>query len=386
MPKPLRVFFSEMILRWIHLYRLSQGETENLRSVLFLEEAHNLFTETGMYKQVNSLENIYREIRAFGQGIVSITQHPSMLPIYLLGNCHTQIYLGLQHADDIKTARKALFLKYDEESYPNILQVGECIVKIKNRVDPCLVKIPLVPVKKGEITDNWLKVNTPGYLPSLHDGNKSHKAGYLPVHKYKAQKTGKHPENNTASHYKLLFDIFIHPLSSVTQRYKRLKLNPKYGNKYKNLLIAQGCIQSKKIITGKGWITLFELTQKGKAVLRDSGYDFKDTREGVVHKFWKHKISEYYRKMNLEVLVEENINGRPDIIVINQDKKVAVEIETGNSDVIGNIQKRLKANFNQIICVATNRFVEDKIRFDLKKKNITDSKIKLISVFGFDIS
>jgi hypothetical protein len=386
MPKPLRVFFSEMILRWIHLYRLSQGETENLRSVLFLEEAHNLFTETGMYKQVNSLENIYREIRAFGQGIVSITQHPSMLPIYLLGNCHTQIYLGLQHADDIKTARKALFLKYDEESYPNILQVGECIVKIKNRVDPCLVKIPLVPVKKGEITDNWLKVNTPGYLPPLHDGNKSHKAGYLPVHKYKAQKTGKHPENNTASHYKLLFDIFIHPLSSVTQRYKRLKLNPKYGNKYKNLLIAQGCIQSKKIITGKGWITLFELTQKGKAVLRDSGYDFKDTREGVVHKFWKHKISEYYRKMNLEVLVEENINGRPDIIVINQDKKVAVEIETGNSDVIGNIQKRLKADFNQIICVATNRFVEDKIRFDLKKKNITDSKIKLISVFGFDIS
>ena len=101
MPKPLRIFFSEIILRWIHLYRLSQGETEKLRHVLFLEEAHNLFTDTGIYKESNSLENVYREIRAFGQGIVSITQHPSVLPIYLLGNCHTQIYLGLQHADDI---------------------------------------------------------------------------------------------------------------------------------------------------------------------------------------------------------------------------------------------------------------------------------------------
>ena len=85
MPKPLRVFFSELILRWIHLYRLAQGETKKLRHVLFLEEAHNLFSQTGFYKDSNdSLENVYREIRAFGQGIVSITQHPSLLPIYLL--------------------------------------------------------------------------------------------------------------------------------------------------------------------------------------------------------------------------------------------------------------------------------------------------------------
>jgi DNA helicase HerA-like ATPase len=142
LPKPLRIFLSEIILRWIHLYRLSQGETEKLRHVLFLEEAHNLFTETGYYKDTHtkSLENVYREIRAFGQGIVSITQHPSMLPIYLLGNCHTQIYLGLQHADDIRTARKSLFLNYDEESYPNMLNVGECIIKIKNRVSlPILI-------------------------------------------------------------------------------------------------------------------------------------------------------------------------------------------------------------------------------------------------------
>lgn len=165
MPKPLRIFFSELILRWIHLYRLSQGETEKLRHVLFLEEVHNLFSQTTMYKEPTSHENIYREIRAFGQGLVSITQHPSLLPIYLLGNCHTQIYFGLQHEDDIRTARKSLFLRYDEESYLNILKVGECIIKIKNRIEPCHVKTPLVPVKKGMITDDWLKVNTPSYLP-----------------------------------------------------------------------------------------------------------------------------------------------------------------------------------------------------------------------------
>jgi len=34
----------------------------------------------------------------------------------------------------------------------------------------------------------------------------------------------------------------------------------------------------------------------------------------------------------MKVFVEKNINGRPDIIAINGDKKTAVEIETGNRE------------------------------------------------------
>ncbi len=386
MPKPLRIFFSEIILRWIHLYRLSQGETEKLRHVLFLEEAHNLFTDTGIYKESNSLENVYREIRAFGQGIVSITQHPSVLPIYLLGNCHTQIYLGLQHADDIRTARKSLFLNYDEESYLNKLKVGECITKIKNRIEPCLVKIPLIPVAKGAITDDWLKVNPPGYFHRTIDGKNHNHPGFLHHAKYRMNNNGKNHKTGITVQSKLLVDIFLNPFTGITERYKRLKLNPKYGNTFKNLLISQGLIQPRNIITGKGWITLFDLTQKGRIVLRDLGYEEKFISEGIIHKFWKLKISEYYRKKNMEVLVEKNINGRPDIIVINGAKKTAVEIETGKSNFIANIQRALEAGFDEIICVATNRHVENKIRAELDRKNIDNNKLKVTSVFAFDIS
>ncbi len=387
MPKPLRVFFSEMILRWIHLYRLSQGETEDLRHVLFLEEAHNLFAKTNMYNESNSLENVYREIRAFGQGIVTITQHPSLLPIYLLGNCHTQIYLGLQHADDISTARKSLFLKYEEEAYLNMLNVGECIIKIKNRVDPCLVKTPLVPVKKGYINDDWLRVNTPSYLSLIHDGNRPLSARYLPPDIYREGEEGKHPPNNKDGHHRLLIDIFENPFSGITLRYKRLKLNPKYGNRHKNQLISEGCIYQRKIITGKGWITLFDLSQKGKALLRDFGYEVENKREGIVHKFWKYKIAEYYKSKGLNVLIEEYyVNGRPDITIIHDDKKVAVEIETGKSDFIGNIQKRLEAGFDEVICVATSRAVEERIRAELKSKDITNERVKVANIFGYDAS
>src|SRR3989338_5833971 len=171
MPKPLRIFFMEIVLRFIHLYRLSQGESEKLRHVLFLEEMHNLFHKNRYEKdRIDSLENVYREIRSFGQGLVSITQHCSLLPTHVLGNAHTLIFLLQQHQEDIEAARKALFIERDDEAYLNMLKTGQGIVKIAERINPCLAQFLYVPVEKGKITDEWLKVNTRGYLPSFHDG------------------------------------------------------------------------------------------------------------------------------------------------------------------------------------------------------------------------
>jgi hypothetical protein len=377
MPKALRIFITEIILRWIHLYRISQGETDTLRHVMFLEEVHNLFPEQSFFQQTNSLENVYREIRAFGQGIVSITQHPSLLPVYLLGNCHTQVYLGLQHENDIRTARKSLFLQQSEEQYLNMLNIGECIVKIKNRIDPCLVKIPLVPIKKELVTDEWLKVNTPGHLLIRSNDKSPINPSCLPSAIYTKSEGRNNAKDNI--HHELLLDIYKNPFSSITQRYHRLKLNPKYGNKYKNTLIAQGYIQPRKIITNKGWITLFDLTLKGRMTLRDYGHDEKIISEGIVHKFWKHKIADYYQNKGFKVLVEETINGRPDIIVIDGEKKTAIEIETGKSDYMKNIKRNLQAGFDEIFCVATNKSVEQKI----KEKITYHPRVKLVTVMGY---
>jgi len=149
LPKPLRVFLSDILLRWIHLFRLGQGETNQLRHVTFLEEIHNLFPKSQFEKQAtNSLENVFREIRGFGEGLVGITQHPSILPIFILGNCHTLILLGLQHEDDIISAKRALFLDDGDEVFLDKLRVGEGIIKIKGRTGPCLVKFPLVSLEK----------------------------------------------------------------------------------------------------------------------------------------------------------------------------------------------------------------------------------------------
>ena len=450
LPKALRVFFSEMMLRWIHLYRLGQGETDKLRHVLFLEEVHNLFAESGMYQTAGSLENVYREIRGFGQGLVSITQHPSRLPVFLLGNCHTQIYLGLQHAEDIRAARQALFLKYDEEVYPSLLNIGECIVKVKNRIEPCLVKTPLVSVTKG-LGDARLKIhdlgsifwehawkderkylesrkvigeilsgenrknksrntspeeNTPARNTSLGENtpfekrenmggyspmstpvnnrvegssgqNQGHKAPRKPDANINGKKREYPPEDRQC--HQLLVDVFQHPFSSTTERYKRLKFYYKLGDKCRRRLIFDKCIHPRKVVTKEGCITLFDLTQKGKLALRDLGYEVDNRSEGIVHKFWKNKIAEDYKAKGYDVEIETYyINGRPDIIARKDGKSIAVEIETGKSDFMHNIQRAIDAGFDEVVCVATNERAEKKIREGVGRRSDIKAKVRVI--------
>lgn len=158
LPKTVRSFFTEVILRWIHLYRLSQGEVDRLRHVLILEEAHNIFPLRLANEAPNGgLENVYREIRSFGQGLIAITQHPSMLPIYVLGNTHTLIFLALTHEADIIAARQALFLERQQDVFLDRLKVGEGIVKIKGVLSPTHVRFAQVPIRVGAIKDEELQ-------------------------------------------------------------------------------------------------------------------------------------------------------------------------------------------------------------------------------------
>lgn len=122
-----------------------------------MEEAHNLFpTKKNEWQFHNRLETIFREVRGFGQGVIVISQHLSKIPLFISGNCGTQIHLMAQHEDDLYAIKRSLFLR--DEHCLNQLKVGEAFVKIQGRVnEPCHIKFPLVHVKKGVVTDTYLR-------------------------------------------------------------------------------------------------------------------------------------------------------------------------------------------------------------------------------------
>ncbi|MFK7911105.1 MAG: hypothetical protein AB8F34_10985 [Akkermansiaceae bacterium] len=146
LPSDLRIFFSEALFRWIHLYRLHQGETKKTRHLLVLEEAHNLL-ESNSYKSDvhNHLQTLLRELRGFGQGLCILTQTVANLPQWLVANINTLCIFMLSHEADILAAKRALFLQPKEENYLDMLRIGEALVKIKGRTNTCHVAFRDLP-------------------------------------------------------------------------------------------------------------------------------------------------------------------------------------------------------------------------------------------------
>lgn len=380
LPKNLRVFLNELFLRFIHLTRLSQGQSSSLKHVLILEEAHNIFPKNKYENETtNSIENIYREIRSFGQGLIAISQHPNNLPYYVVGNSHTQVYMALQHQDDIYAAKKALFLEDNQQAYLDKLRIGESLIKIKGRTPTCLVRTPLVPLNRAiEITDDYIKgiMKQKGYLTYLKP-NSYKNEGTEPIYQGDSR-------DDIAGIKDFMLDIEKNPVSTTTERYRTLNLNHNTGNWLKNKLLQEGLVKSKDIFTKKGRIVLYDLTPKGREYLRNNNCFVAQNVDGIEHRFWKLKIAEFYKSKGYEVVVEQIVNGRPDICIKKSDNKIAVEIETGNSDPLRNITRNMGSGINTIV-VATNKETENSIRAMLMKENLfNDPRVILTNTSSFE--
>ena len=61
-----------------------------------------------------------------------------------------------------------------------------------------------------------------------------------------------------------------------------------------------------------------------------------------------------------------------------------MEIETGKSDAIYNIRKNLEARFEEIIIVALDDRIKEKILFELKDSGIAeDKRIEFLDIYNF---
>jgi hypothetical protein len=85
------------------------------------------------------------------------------------------------------------------------------------------------------------------------------------------------------------------------------------------------------------------------------------------------------------VYIEERVNGNVDLAIRKDNKSIAIEIETGTSDFINNIQKDLKAGFDLVISIAVNEIVEARIKEQLVKNKLNYIKrIKVTTVRAFE--
>lgn len=347
-------FIIGSLLLWIYHYRLRQSEREVLKHFIIIEEAHHLFLETRREEDIADI--IMREIRELGEAIIVIDQHPSKMSVSALGNLSTKFALTLSLNQDVMAIANAMLLGKDERRYLSMLTLGQCICRSDRFPVPVLLTIDNFPIQKGTVTDEDLKTLMAGYLTDWKPENPAF-PNQRPIHSIQNKETLS-PLGRI-----ILENIELKPFTGFVKRFKDLGLKIPDGYRAIEELTTMKLI-IPQMIDGQ---RLYELTQNGIEKLgRKASHR---GRGGLEHRYYIEKIREHYQARNgFTFLEKDNI----DIVIHLGEKSLAVQMETGKSDVHANILKlcRYKADLKYIL--ATNRETELVIREILKEHHFPD--------------
>lgn len=378
-----KTFLVESILLWIHHYRMESSNTqrESFEHAIILEEAHHIIgkEKSDLTGGEAVTDIIIREIRELGESVIIIDQCPSLLSLPARANTWTTIVLNLKDAIDVNSAASAILLDSKDKKTLGRLDVGEAIVKLQGRwYKPFSIKIPYVNIKKGEISDQDLK-NRFGPF-SVVESVEPVKSQALSPSYDEVSTRQINGLTERAEQRKLLEDIARYKISGVVERYKRLKWSRRKGNTHKENLINAGLITPVEVFTKSGRVVLLQLSEEGRIEL---GLNPKaDNRRGsVTHEYWKQQYAKYYQNQGYSVEIEKAIGeGKTvDLLATNDDQVIAIEIETGKSDILANIKKCLTQPYQRIILVAINEKVEEMIMRLLDENHLSTNKhIKLL--------
>jgi len=362
-------FLIPLLCLWLYYVRLKSPDREKLKLVIFIEEAHHVLHKRAQTANETALEMLFRQCRELGIGIVVIDQHPHLLSAAAMGNTYTTICLNQKDPADINKAAAVSLLDTDEKNYFSMLPVGQAIVKLQDRwMSPFLVKFPLMDVKKGSVTDDML-----ARYSAVNNAKRAGSSRNTSVQQQDIPEFGQVPRiplldialNDDA--FRLLSDILTYPDDGVKVRYKRLNLSTGSGNRLKQHLLDQSWLESQTIEIGQTRKIVLRLTKQSKDALN---LDSPEPQHGsIAHEYWKRFYAQRFREHGYQVSFEvSRQSGRVDVVAQKDGEKVAIEIETGKSNFIRNVQQDLAAKYHKVIVVAT-----DKSAFETIEKKLAQA-------------
>ena len=335
----------QVLLLQLYYHVSQQSKNLGLNFCVLVEEAHNILLKHGRgYETV--MELVLRQVREYGVGICLLDQHPSLLAIPSRGSYCT-IAFNLPAHEDMYATANSMALGADQE-YLSRLEVGQAIVKLRGRfLKPFLASFPKVNLSKEQIYPGKSAV-TGEENPILSSKGNGSRSDLLQKPVGLTDLSQNRPNSGPAKHIlekakRLLIDVVENPVIPTSARYLRLGWNPKVGNEIKRMLIESKIVVPVILPIGKTRVVLLQPTGFGKQTLREIGIHTRDAgrRGSLEHQFWCHKAKEHFEKKGFGVLEEVKIGAGKavDLVAIDEKDRIAIEIETGKSDVVGNVRK-----------------------------------------------
>jgi len=364
-----------LLCLWLYYVRLKSPDREKLKLVIFIEEAHHVLHKRAQTANETALEMLFRQCRELGIGIVVIDQHPHLLSAAALGNTYTTICLNQKDPSDINKAAAISLLDSEEKNYFSMLPVGQAIVKLQDRWPRSfLVKFPLMNVKKGSVTDDML-----AKYAAINNAKRTGSSRNTSVLQQDILEFGQVPRiplldmalNDDA--FRLLSDILTYPDDGVKVRYKRLNISTGSGNRLKQHLLDQCWLESQTIEIGQTRKVILRLTKQSKDALN---LDTSEPQHGsIAHEYWKRFYAQRFREQGYKVEFEvPRKSGRVDVVARKDDEKIAIEIETGKSNFVRNVQQDLATKYNKVLVVTTDKSAFKKIETKLAQASLLIAK------------
>jgi Holliday junction resolvase-like predicted endonuclease/energy-coupling factor transporter ATP-binding protein EcfA2 len=387
-----KTMFSEALTLYLYRYRLAHGPQEQLTNIIVIEEAHNLLLKKASESKESILENSIRMVRQYGLGYIFVDQSASLLSKVAFANSYATIALSQKLRSDVQAIASAMNLTDEQKQALNTLPVGSAVIRLADEYpEPFLVKIPLCTVREGSVSDKAVQERMACY----YTDTTSNRAGYpskspvSPIPQSDRETNNKTNRNNThppspresqdittseksrlvydsepnppnrkmnREELRFLADVAKRPLSTTVSRYERLNLSRRRGNAIRQHLAAAGIIKAVTITTRSGQVVLYQLTDTCKSVCSAAGIRIGPrSRESLEHSFWVSRAAKHFERKGYTVSREHPIkgNGAIDLLATKGDKKVAIEVETGKSDINANLKKIKNIDFDRIVVIAT---------------------------------
>jgi hypothetical protein len=153
-------FMMALLLIRLAEHRRTMGQSQNIRHVLVIEEAHRLLSNVGQRyqeesnprgKAVETFSSLLSEIRAYGQGVIIADQVPVRLAPEIIKNTTLKISHRIVAADDRAIMAGAMAMSEEQARALTTIRVGEAAIFSEGDDVPLLVKISQMKNTTGRI-------------------------------------------------------------------------------------------------------------------------------------------------------------------------------------------------------------------------------------------
>lgn len=391
-----RAMFTEALTLYLYRDRLVAGPQEQLTNLIVLEEAHHILSRRPAEARESVLESSIRMIRQYGIGYVFIDQSASLLSKVAFANSYATFALSQKLRADIQTMAGAMNLSDEQRDALSTLPVGTAVVRLADQhPEPFLIRLPRSPVRDGYATDSIVRQHMAGYsaksgliaaselsrepitaVPPPDENQPDDLSGQIriphppspkkqlcsdspvvPVSREAGSEPAPPPDEHlTREELRFLTDLVRDPLGTTVVRYQRLHLSRRRGNAVRQSLTRRGLIEPVPIATRSGQVVLCTLTDAGLVQCEQLGLQPHRPRASLEHTYWARRAAEHFERQGYSVALEQPVpgDGFVDVVAERGGTRLAIEIETGKSDIRANICKLASAGFDRIVLLATS--------------------------------